>query len=93
MLAVTTSKRLTTCSVSLNSLTHSIPPATLRQSQTEIVEDLVVVSYAIGVLSLDIEILSHSISLPSEDSVQSLVDGLPGILASGWVERRLVALS
>lgn len=61
-----------------------MPAATLRQCRAELVQASVLVSFVIGVLSLDIRILDHS-STSSEDVLQSLVDDLPDILASGWV--------
>jgi hypothetical protein len=64
---------------------ESVPAATLREWRTALVRASVFVSYAIGVLSLDGEIL-HNPCLPvPEDVVQSLVDDLPGLLAGGWV--------
>lgn len=66
-------------------VTLSTPASTLRQWRVELVRASVFISYAIGVLSLDIEILHQSIVSTSENVLQSLVDDLPGILASGWV--------
>jgi hypothetical protein len=64
----------------------SIPAATLRTWRTELVRASVFVSYAIGVLSLDLEILTHgTVPSNSEDALQSLVDDLPELLAAGWV--------
>jgi hypothetical protein len=63
----------------------STPAATLRSWRTDLVRASVVVSYAIGVLSLDAEILSHPTASPKGDELQSLIDDLPGMLASGWV--------
>ena len=60
--------------------------ATLRQWRTDLVQALMSVSHAISVLSLDIEILNHSLTSSSEDVVQALVDNLPSILASNWIE-------
>ena len=64
---------------------ESIPARTLRQWRTELVRASVFVSYAIGVLSLDVEVLDHGVSSPGEGALESLVDDLPDILASGWV--------
>jgi hypothetical protein len=64
---------------------ESIPPATLRGWRTELVRASVFVSYAIGVLSLDIEFLTHQTGSTTEDALQSLVDDLPDVLAAGWV--------
>ncbi len=66
-------------------ITLSTPASTLRQWRVELVRASVFISYAIGVLSLDIEILHQSIVSTSENVLQSLVDDLPGILAAGWV--------
>ncbi|MDA8080383.1 MAG: hypothetical protein M0Z96_02035 [Actinomycetota bacterium] len=63
----------------------STPASTLRQWRVELVRASVFISYAIGVLSLDIEILHQCIVSTSENVLQSLVDDLPGILAAGWV--------
>jgi hypothetical protein len=63
----------------------SIPTATLRRWRTELVRASVFVSYAIGVLSLDVEVLGHPATSSNGDTLQSLVDDLPGLLASGWV--------
>jgi hypothetical protein len=63
----------------------SIPAATLRQWRTELVRTSVFVSYAIGVLSLDLEVLTHTRPELPEDALQSIVDDLPGLLAAGWV--------
>jgi hypothetical protein len=65
--------------------TESIPSRTLRQWRNELVRASVVVSYAIGVLSLDVEVLTHGVSSTGEDALESFVDDLPDILASGWV--------
>lgn len=66
-------------------INSSTSPAVLRRWRTELVQASVFVSYAVGVLSLDIEMLNRSIASPNEDVLQSLMDELPGILASGWV--------
>lgn len=64
---------------------ESIPAATLRRWRTDLVRASVFVSYAISVLSLDLGILNRSLESPGEDVLQSLVDDLPGLLASEWV--------
>jgi hypothetical protein len=61
------------------------PPATLRAWRTELVRTSVFVSYAIGVLSLDVEILTRGAASSCADVVQTTVDDLPDLLASGWV--------
>jgi hypothetical protein len=63
----------------------SVPAATLRQWRTELVRTSVFVSYAIGVLSLDVEVLTHTRTGPADDALQAIVDDLPGLLAAGWV--------
>jgi hypothetical protein len=63
----------------------SIAAATLRAWRTELVRASVFVSYAIGVLSLDLEILNHDAVASTDDALQSLVDDLPDVLAAGWV--------
>jgi len=63
----------------------STPASSLRRWRVELVRASVSVSYAIGVLSLDIEILNRTTVSTEEDVLQSLVDELPNILASGWV--------
>jgi hypothetical protein len=64
---------------------ESIPAATLRRWRTDLVRASVFVSYAVGVLSLDVEFLTHSAGATTEDALQSLVDDLPDVLAAGWV--------
>lgn len=59
--------------------------ATLRLWRGELVRASARVSYAISVLSLDIEILNRSLTSSSDDVLKALVEDLPGILASGWV--------
>jgi hypothetical protein len=63
----------------------SVLPATLRQWRTELVRASVFVSYAIGVLSLDMEILTRGAVATCADVLQATVDDLPDLLASGWV--------
>jgi hypothetical protein len=58
----------------------STAAATLRGWRT------VLVSYAIGVLSLDVEILNRGTGgLSEEEVLAARVDDLPDILANGWV--------
>jgi len=64
---------------------ENTPTATLRTWRADLVRSSVAVSYAISVLSLDIDVLTHSLTSPSEDVLKTLVEDLPGILASGWV--------
>jgi hypothetical protein len=63
----------------------TVPAATLRQWRTELVRTSVFVSYAIGVLSLDVEILTQARPGQPDDALQMIVDDLPGSLAAGWV--------
>jgi hypothetical protein len=64
---------------------ESTPTSTLRQWRTDLVRASVLVSYAIGVLSLDVEILTRGSSGESADVLAARVDDLPDILAEGWV--------
>jgi hypothetical protein len=64
---------------------ETVPAAILRGWRTELVRASVFVSYAIGVLSLDLEVLTHARPGLPEDALQSIVDDLPSLLASGWV--------
>jgi hypothetical protein len=64
---------------------ESTSTSTLRQWRTDLVRASVLVSYAIGVLSLDVEILTRDASGLSGDVLAARVDDLPDILAEGWV--------
>ena len=66
-------------------VSESTDAATLRRWRTDLVRASVFVSYAIGVLSLDVEILTRGEAALSEDAVAARVDDLPDILATGWV--------
>jgi hypothetical protein len=66
-------------------VSEATAPATLRRWRTELVRASVFVSYAIGVLSLDVEILTRGAASSSDDVVAELVEDLPDVLASGWV--------
>jgi len=66
-------------------ISESTAAATLRQWRTDLVRASVFVSYAIGVLSLDVEILTRGETGLSEDVLAARVDDLPDILATGWV--------
>jgi hypothetical protein len=57
----------------------------LREWRAELVHTSVYVSYAIGVLSLDEEILEQTHSTTDPHDLQLLVDRLPQLLATGWV--------
>ena len=45
----------------------------------------VCVSYAVSVLSLDLEVLQRSLEAPGLDILQTLVDELPLLLSRNWV--------
>jgi hypothetical protein len=63
---------------------ESTPAATLRQWRTALMPIWILVSFAIEVLSTDIEVLSiHNSTV--EDVMQSIVAALPDILARGGV--------
>ena len=64
---------------------ESVSPAILRQWRSELVRASVFLSYAIGVLSLDSAILERAQTSLVDDVMASLIDDLPGLLASGWV--------
>jgi len=64
---------------------ESTPLADLRKWRSELVQASVFASFAIGVLTLDANILSHGLSTPSDTDLQSLVDNLPHLLATGWI--------
>jgi hypothetical protein len=68
-----------------NPVDESTSAATLRGWRTELVRASVFVSYALGVLSLDVEILNRRVSGSNEKALQSVVDELPDALAAGWV--------
>jgi hypothetical protein len=63
---------------------ETTPLSELRQWRSELVRASVFVSYAIGVLSLDADILNQGLTTPSDTDLQSLIDNLPRLLASGW---------
>lgn len=63
----------------------SIPAAVLREWRVELVRASVTVSYAIGVLSLDIDVLNRIRTSKDSDVLNGLIEDLPKILASGWV--------
>jgi len=66
-------------------ISESTAAPTLRRWRTQLVRASVFVSYAIGVLSLDAEILTRGTMSASDDIVAETVDDLPEILAAGWV--------
>jgi hypothetical protein len=68
-----------------SAIDDSVPAPQLRQWRNELVRASVFVSYAVGVLSLDAEVLAHAGTASGEDALQSIVDDLPGLLAAGWV--------
>jgi hypothetical protein len=66
-------------------IVDSTPTATLRLWRGELVRAAVFVSYAIGVLSLDVAILERAQVSSVDDVLGDLVNDLPGIMAQGWV--------
>jgi hypothetical protein len=66
-------------------ISESTATSTLRQWRTDLVRASVLVSYAIGVLSLDVEILTRGETAGPGDVLAAMVDDLPDILANGWV--------
>jgi hypothetical protein len=63
----------------------SMPTQRLREVRGELVRTSVFVSYAIGVLSLDLKILNRCWASPTEEVLQALVDDMPEMLTTGWV--------
>lgn len=68
-----------------STVNESAPPATLREWRTNLVHVSVMVSYAIGVLSVDCEYLERCRAAPGDEVLKDLVDHLPQVLASSWV--------
>jgi hypothetical protein len=64
---------------------ESTAAGTLRQWRTDLVRTSVFVSYAIGVLSLDKEILTRGDAGSPQEVLATAVDDLPDLLATGWV--------
>ncbi len=69
----------------VNHVDETISTQDLRQWRSELVRSSVFVSYAVSVLSLDIEVLNRCLDTPSADILQSLVDEMPDMLATAWV--------
>ncbi|HEY5302571.1 MAG TPA: hypothetical protein VIJ86_00780 [Acidimicrobiales bacterium] len=69
----------------VNHVDETVSTTDLRQWRSELVRSSVFVSYAVSVLSLDIEVLNRCRGTSSADIVQSLVDELPDVLATAWV--------
>jgi hypothetical protein len=63
----------------------SMPTQKLRQIRGELVRRSVSVSYAIGVLSLDLRILNRCWAASTEEVLQGLVDEMPEMLTTAWV--------
>ncbi len=61
------------------------PAAVLRKWRTEAVRASVLLSYALGIYSLDAKILERAYSSEVADVLTDLVDDLPELLATGWV--------
>ena len=57
----------------------------LREVRGELVRTSVFVSYAIGVLSLDLKVLNRCWEAPTGEVLQTLVDDMPELLTTGWV--------
>lgn len=66
-------------------VTESTPLDALRLWRADLVHTSVLVSYALGVLALDLEILEQATSATDPHDLQMLVDRLPELLATGWV--------
>lgn len=66
-------------------MAESTPTATLRLWRAELVHVAVLVSYSIGVLSLDAAILERARVSSVDDVLQELVEDLAGIMTRGWV--------
>jgi hypothetical protein len=63
----------------------TMPTKTLREVRGELVRTSVFVSYAIGVLSLDLKILNRCWASDTDDVLEALVDDMPEFLTTGWV--------
>ena len=63
----------------------TMPTKTLREVRGELVRTSVFVSYAIGVLSLDLKILNRCWASDTDDVLDALVDDMPEMLTTGWV--------
>jgi len=61
------------------------PTTTLRAWRGDIVRASVLVSYALGIYSLDIKILERASTTQVDDVLGNLVADLPELLASGWM--------
>lgn len=66
----------------------SVPPTLLRQRRTALTPTWNYVSYAVEVLSLDLEVLDRQELDPQqqadEDHLQAVIDDLPDLLADHW---------
>ena len=62
---------------------YSSDPQALRNARANLVTVAVFLSYAIGVLSVDLEIIHHSAT--NKDLIENLQSELPSILSKGWV--------
>lgn len=69
----------------VRSANESTPVATLREWRGELVRASVFVSYAISVLTVDLEVLRRTLGATDKEVIQTLIDDLPEILASSWV--------
>lgn len=66
-------------------LDASMQTKTLREVRGELVRTSVFVSYAVGVLSLDLKILNRCWASHTDEVLQTLVDDMPEMLTTGWV--------
>lgn len=69
----------------IHPLTKETDIVLLRTWRTELVRASVFISYAIGVLSLDQEMIKRCLENPGYDHLTTLIEQLPSILAKGWV--------
>jgi len=63
----------------------SLSTQLLREIREELVRTSVFVSYAIGVLTLDLKILNRCWESPSNEVLDKLVSDMPEMLTTGWV--------
>lgn len=63
----------------------AMSPHDLRVLRGELVRTSVFVSYAIGVLSVDIKVLNRASGRSTEEVLATLVEEMPEIIANSWV--------
>lgn len=66
-------------------VSNKVPSETLRVWRARLVGASVTISYAIGVLSIDIEYLTRALQNSNKIVLDALVEKLPEIVTSGWV--------